>query len=562
MLRMEHEHHQEPGYAGYHDGNSQQWDGGFHSQHQSPVQEHNGFGFTPLPMEPMYSPVMSSMPPPPRTTYQQLQPLITPQWPSMLTSQSQSSYHTPLFPSAPIQPTPISTPVSAPATAGRSSSNPRKTLTDADRRRMCVYAEEHPTVKQTEIGAMFGVERSTVSKVLRNKEKYLYQDDGSRSPVRKAKGKFPDIERALSNWAKNHQKQGLPMSDALIKEKLRFFSMSVGSTESQLKASNSSWLEKFKQKNNLMGSKSRKNSVAEDSEGPSLPGSGTQTPNISPTSPPPAGGKEMSPSAMSVSKHEDSLKMESPEEHYSEFAAHGGPYRSMSNASLASGYNEGSSSFSPGPQSPTSPFFSPDSASPFMSQSQSRLPSLSQQGGFSRPRSQTFPMVGIEPGSYVSPPSSEPLTPQNVSTTSLDSPLSELAPLRGVEAMYEPTSTMQPLHQPMVSSVAPHGLPLQALITHPQGHQHPSPITPNSAIGSMVPGSPSVEDTRRALEVVMNFFQAQQPGLVEPQEYMMMGKLMQKLKVNPAQLEGEMPGGMHRIPSGDFNPQGYISKLE
>ncbi|CRK14902.1 hypothetical protein BN1723_021026, partial [Verticillium longisporum] len=32
-------------------------------------------------------------------------------------------------------------------------------------------------MKQTEIGAMFGVERSTVSKVLRNKEKYLFPED-------------------------------------------------------------------------------------------------------------------------------------------------------------------------------------------------------------------------------------------------------------------------------------------------------------------------------------------------------------------------------------------------
>jgi hypothetical protein len=401
---------------------------------------------------------------------------------------------------------------------------------------------------------------STVSKVLRNKEKYLYQDDGSRSPVRKAKGKFPDIERALSNWAKNHQKQGLPMSDALIKEKLRFFSMSVGSAESQLKANNSSWLEKFKQKNNLMGSKSRKNSVAEESEGTSLPGSGAQTPNISPTSPPPPGGsgKELSPSAMSITNREGSLKIESPEDSYSEFTAHGGPYRSLSNASLTSGYNE--SSFSPGPQSPTSPFFSPDSASPFMSQAQSRLPSVSQ-GGYSRPRSQTFPMVGVEPGSYVSPPSSEPLTPKNVSTTSLDSSLSEM-PLGSVEEMYEPNSTMQPPLQTMVSSVAPHGLPLQALVTHTQGHQHSNSMPPSSALGSIAPGSPSVEDTRRALEVVMNFFQIQQPGLVEPQEYMMIGKLMQKLKVNPSPLDGEMPGGMHRIPSGDFNAQGFIGKPE
>lgn len=44
---------------------------------------------------------------------------------------------------------------------------------------------------------------STVSKVLRQKEKYLFQDDGSRSPIKRAKGRSPDLERTLAVWAKN-----------------------------------------------------------------------------------------------------------------------------------------------------------------------------------------------------------------------------------------------------------------------------------------------------------------------------------------------------------------------
>ena len=46
-------------------------------------------------------------------------------------------------------------------------------------------------------------ERSTVTKVLRQKDKFLTQDDGSRSPIKRAKGRSPDIERALAVWAKN-----------------------------------------------------------------------------------------------------------------------------------------------------------------------------------------------------------------------------------------------------------------------------------------------------------------------------------------------------------------------
>ena len=66
-------------------------------------------------------------------------------------------------------------PASPPPTS-KASQNPRKTLSDADRRRMCRFALENPAIKQTEIGckshascllrayakrlpAMFGVER-------------------------------------------------------------------------------------------------------------------------------------------------------------------------------------------------------------------------------------------------------------------------------------------------------------------------------------------------------------------------------------------------------------------
>lgn len=145
-----HHHHQEQSF----DDPNSSWpeNTAYHQpQHQSPVQDYNGFNnYAPLPMEPLYTTDMH----PPRTAVPQLQPLIMPQWPSMLTSQS--TYVPPIFPSAPVPITPASaTPVSAvSATSTRShgSSTPRKTLTDADRRRMCLYHEEHPTVKQTEIG--------------------------------------------------------------------------------------------------------------------------------------------------------------------------------------------------------------------------------------------------------------------------------------------------------------------------------------------------------------------------------------------------------------------------
>lgn len=80
-----------------------------------------------------------------------------PTWPSMLTNPGGFNSSPPVaIPpvSAGVQPLKPSRPLVTPI-----SSQPRKTLTDDDRRRMCQWHIDHPEMKQTEIGAMFGVER-------------------------------------------------------------------------------------------------------------------------------------------------------------------------------------------------------------------------------------------------------------------------------------------------------------------------------------------------------------------------------------------------------------------
>lgn len=78
-----------------------------------------------------------------------------PTWPSMLTNPN--SYNS----SPPVAIQPASAPplkTTRPAIPPIQS-QPRKTLTDDDRRRMCQYHIDNPSMKQTEIGALFGVER-------------------------------------------------------------------------------------------------------------------------------------------------------------------------------------------------------------------------------------------------------------------------------------------------------------------------------------------------------------------------------------------------------------------
>lgn len=124
----------------------------------TPIHEYQNFQFGPTPVMPI-EPAYNMSIPPPYTSHQQLQPLIMPQWPSMLASSSNSYSATPITATSngtPISATSTSSALSnpTPTTATSTGSTPRRTLTDAVRREMCLYHQEHPNVKQTEIGGM------------------------------------------------------------------------------------------------------------------------------------------------------------------------------------------------------------------------------------------------------------------------------------------------------------------------------------------------------------------------------------------------------------------------
>ncbi|KAH8815829.1 Tc5 transposase DNA-binding domain-containing protein [Xylogone sp. PMI_703] len=527
------------------------------SQHQSPIHEYGGYSYMDsmnnhgLPSEPTFT----RLAPPVQSTHQQQQqhqhqhqqqllPLIMPShptWPSMLTNPA--SYATPAPVPAPAPPVAIP-PASAPLKPAKlpaihSNPTPRKTLTDSDRRRMCQYHEENPTVKQTEIGAMFGVERSTVSKVLRQREKYLFPEDRSSSPVKRAKGKFPDIERALANWVRNSQKQGIPLTDAAIKEKARFFATTVGNNENPLKTNSASWLEKFKQKNGIGGGKlTRRASETNISESASrnlesIGASSSQTSNgISPTSP----SGLPSPSPLSATKSDEDIKSDSINS-YLEFAHS----NSQSTTSLSSVFTDAApSSFSAGPTSPTAPFsFSPDGSSgSWLPSQQARLPPPG--SNFQRPRSQTFPTLGIDP-SFISNQTAEPMTPKynmpvTAPSSALDSPIHEMAPPFALDSAIS-SPPLHPLHH-----------------SSSNGSMAPPPTGLQSPPGSSAPSSPTQDDARRALDTLLTFFNNQGAnGLVDENEYMTVLKLTEKLRLQ--QNNGPLPGGLHRIAEQDCEVQ-------
>ena len=160
------------GYGAHNDNNygpdQVEMSAGDHSPHSSPQQGYSGsFDFT-LPAPSSFEPPYTSASY--QSSYSAPQPLhplnTTTLWPSQLTNPSPPSSSSPPT-TLPLQPRPLApirqesprqpTSVPSPPPPAKATSTPstsRKTLTDNDRRRMCRYHEENPTVKQTEIGGM------------------------------------------------------------------------------------------------------------------------------------------------------------------------------------------------------------------------------------------------------------------------------------------------------------------------------------------------------------------------------------------------------------------------
>jgi hypothetical protein len=377
---------------------------------------------------------------------------------------------------------------------------------------------------------------------LRNKEKYLYpeaKDSSASSPIkRKTKGGV-DIERALTNYVRNAQKSGVTVTDADIKEKARLFSATMGKADDGLvKASSSSWLEKFKQKNGigpgrLMRRASETNIPDTIRGSPSLTSSQPSS-AISPNSP----SGHLSPSTLSANRSEDGKEGIG---HFMDFNTEPGSYKhsnSQSATSLSSAFTDGGgSSFSGSAMSPTAPFtFSPDSnVGAFMDQSRQLAPGGAA-SNFQRPRSQTFPTLDLE---YMNQQqSTEPLTPRyHVSSTApssaLESPANEMSqPTFGMD---QAVSSPQLRHSSSNNSLTGRS-------------------TAAGSAAASSPNSPTQEDARRAADTLLSFI-SHVGGFVDQSEYMTVVRLTEKLRLHQSQLNKSATqqgmGGLSRIPELD-----------
>ncbi|RMZ80061.1 hypothetical protein DV737_g3138, partial [Chaetothyriales sp. CBS 132003] len=372
----------------------------------------------------------------------------------------------------------------------------------------------------------FNVERSTVSKILRHKERYINPPPKEEvtSPGKKSKAKLPDFEKTLTNWVKNQQRRGLVVTDEDLRQQARKFSFS---RSDQALLSSPSWLDKVKQKNGLSTSES--GNPAHNSGVENVDSSGTsydETPNnASPTS----SNGLVSPPISATDDNGGLVLKEEQSMGYFDFDekdfSHSPSIPPASTTDLENGLG--------------GPIMSPLSPDP-MPVEVAELPDLEfdeecLMAGVSasgRQRSQTISHMsncGTRPSSSGKRMAA---LPSRSLTTSLDTrPTSMVIDPRQMMKRHKSVPDIHDAEPVRFSSMQPPPLPKSTDV---------SPISH--------PGSPVAEDDNiKALHAIKKLLQ-QHPGVADPDDYLAIGKLMEKLKLLRSPTSTPvLPGGLHLV---------------
>ncbi|TFY68822.1 hypothetical protein EVG20_g3397 [Dentipellis fragilis] len=134
---------------------------------------------------------------------------------------------------------------------GRPGKQRKQRLFNVDRKAICVFHKENPTMRQEDIAARYGVERSTISKILKQKTKWMNVPEGEELRVAKHRpSKFPEIESELANWLLECHETKTILSDSNIRAKAKQVSKALQIPDDKFKAS-SGWVENFKHRHGI-----------------------------------------------------------------------------------------------------------------------------------------------------------------------------------------------------------------------------------------------------------------------------------------------------------------------
>ena len=364
------------------------------------------------------------------------------------------------------------------------------------------------------------IEHSTVSKILRQKDKYMkpLPKEEPSSPGKKTKPKQPDVEKTLINWARNQQRRGLPITTEELRKQVLMF---TSGRDDQASFTTTEWLEKFQRRHlSNSGSSTSRDTTAEASTSHSETLESSPISDHGLVSPPMSTVEDFSRGRSGIPDDAFDFKIEYEQ---SPILPHGFSSDKDSNSEVM--------------MSPLSPDIGRDYVSiQYQNSGNTEV-------NFSRQRSMTLPHLAAEQElhSTLSEKNIPPLPSRAMTTIaehraiSID-PRQTMKRHKSVPDIHESEiarfSTMQPPPVPRSADISPVSIPL----------------------------SPMYQDeTLKALDNIKRLLE-QCPDVAEPDDYVMIGKLMEKLKLLKTRSPSHTPSLSGRLGHHEMIESPRISK--
>lgn len=126
--------------------------------------------------------------------------------------------------------------------------NSRKSLSVEFKRKVIQFVEENPKKKKLEIAKNFDITPSTLTTIIKNKEKYGVDAGLSKICKKAKKGELQDVEEAVIKWLKQCRDKNVPVGGPILQEKAQQFAGQLGHAD--FRASNG-WLDRFKKRHEI-----------------------------------------------------------------------------------------------------------------------------------------------------------------------------------------------------------------------------------------------------------------------------------------------------------------------
>jgi len=113
------------------------------------------------------------------------------------------------------------------------------------KQKIIICVQDNPLKKRTEIAQDFGISPSTLSTIIKNKDKFE-EGSGLAPNIKKLKSaEFKDLEECVLKWLRQCRDKNVPVGGPILQEKALQFALGLG--YDNFRASNG-WLQNFKKK--------------------------------------------------------------------------------------------------------------------------------------------------------------------------------------------------------------------------------------------------------------------------------------------------------------------------